>query len=76
VRDTAVFSEYNLGNQRAKYMIRRGDWKFNYFTHDTPELFNLREDPDELHNLAGVPQWASKMEDLKAQLLAWHRPPE
>src|ERR1700730_12931565 len=29
-RDTTVFSEYNLGNRRAKYMIRRGDWKYNF----------------------------------------------
>lgn len=75
-RDTTVFSEYNLRNTRAKYMIRRGDWKLNYFTHDISELFNLREDPGEMKNLALVPHYKDKMEELKAQLFAWYKPPE
>lgn len=75
-RDTTVYSEYNLGNRRAKYMIRRRDWKYNYYTHDIAELFNLREDPDEMHNLAALPKYKSKVEELKAALFAWYRPPE
>jgi choline-sulfatase len=75
-RDTTVFSEYNLGNRRAKYMIRRGDWKYNYYTHDMAELFNLREDPEEMHNLAALPQYKAKAEELKAAIFAWYRPPE
>lgn len=75
-RDTTVFSEYNLGNPRAKYMIRRGDWKYNYYTHDIAELFNLREDPDEMRNLAALPQFKTKVDELKAQIFTWHRPPE
>ena len=75
-RDTTVFSEYNLGNRRAKYMIRRGDWKYNYYTHDTAELFNLRDDPDEMHNLAALPQFKAKADELKARIFAWYRPPE
>jgi choline-sulfatase len=38
-RDTTVYSEYNLGNNRAKYMIRRGDFKYNYYKSDTPETY-------------------------------------
>ena len=75
-RDTTVFSEYNLGNPRAKYMIRRGEWKYNYYTHDIAELFNLREDPDEMHNLALAPQYKAKVEELKAQIFGWYWPPE
>jgi choline-sulfatase len=75
-RDTTVFSEYNLGNPRAKYMIRRGDWKYNYYTHDIAELYNLREDRDEMHNLAALPQYKSKVEELKSRMFAWYQPPE
>src|SRR5262249_30790358 len=51
-RDTTVFAEYNLRNPRAKYMIRRGDFKYNYYVNDIAELFNLRQDPKEMRNLA------------------------
>lgn len=75
-RDTAVFSEFNLGNAAAKYMIRRGDYKLNYYVNDMSELFNLKEDPKEMTNLALLPQHKDKVEDLKSQLFAWHTPPE
>jgi len=73
-KDTAVYAEFNLNTPHAKYMIRRDDWKYCYYIHDTPELYNLGDDPDELKNLAGVPQHREKVEELQAQLFAWHRP--
>jgi choline-sulfatase len=75
-RETTVFSEFNLRTPRAKYMIRRGDWKYNHYTHDMAELFNLKNDPEEMHNLALLPEFKTKGEELKAQILAWYRPPE
>ena len=73
---TSVFSEYNLSTPRAKYMLRRGDFKFNYYVNDIPELFNLREDPKEMRNLAALPEHRGKVEEMKAQLFAWYQPPE
>jgi choline-sulfatase len=73
-RDTTVYSEYNLANNRAKYMIRRGDFKYNYYKSDTPELYDLRRDPSEMHNLANAADHRDKVEEMKAQLFAWHRP--
>lgn len=73
-RDTTVFSEYNLGNARAKYMIRRGDFKYNYYKSDTPELYDLRQDPKEMRNLANAAAHRAKMEEMQGQLFAWHRP--
>jgi choline-sulfatase len=73
-RDTTVYAEYNLGNERAKYMIRRGDFKYNYYKSDMPELYNLRRDPKEMRNLANAPEHRSKVEEMKAQLFTWHRP--
>jgi choline-sulfatase len=72
-RETTVYSEFNLGNPRAKYMIRRGDWKFNEYTHDTPELYNLREDPEEMRNLASAPEFKGKVEELRRELEGWRR---
>ena len=74
--DTSVFSEYNLNTPNAKSMIRRGDWKYSYYINDTPELYNLRDDPDELNNLAQSSEYREKHEELKARLFAWHRPEE
>jgi choline-sulfatase len=57
-------------------MIRRGDWKYNYYTHDIAELYNLHDDPDEMHNLAALPQYKAQGEELKAAIFAWYRSPE
>jgi choline-sulfatase len=75
-RDTTVFAEYNLRNPRAKYMIRRGDYKYNYYVHDMAELYNLREDPKEMRNLALEAASAGKVAEMKQQLFAWHKPDE
>ena len=47
-----VYSEFSMGGQAEKYMVRSGDWKYCYYMGDTPELYNLREDPKEMKNLA------------------------
>ena len=75
-RDTTVFAEYNLRTPRAKYMIRRGDYKYNYYVNDMAELYNLREDPKEMRNLALESASAAKVAEMKSQLFAWHKPPE
>ena len=73
-RDTTIYSEYALGSPHAKAMIRHGDFKYNYYTNDLPELYNLREDPEEMHNLAILPANKAQMEDLQHRLFTWHKP--
>ncbi|MBS1855617.1 MAG: sulfatase-like hydrolase/transferase [Acidobacteria bacterium] len=75
-RDTKVFAEYNLRNYRAKYMLRHGDYKYSFWANDIAELYNLRTDPKEMNNLAGLPENKGKEEELKAELFAWYKPPE
>jgi choline-sulfatase len=75
-RHAPVFAEYNLRTRNAKYMIRDGDYKYTFWTHDVPELYNLRSDPDELRNLALDDLHKSTVEQLKARLFAWYAPPE
>jgi choline-sulfatase len=71
-----VFAEYNLGNPKAKYMIRDGDWKYTFWTHDMAELYNLKTDPKEMSNLALRPDHQNEAARLKAKLFAWHKPAE
>jgi choline-sulfatase len=69
-----VFAEFALNTPHAKTMIRDGSLKYTYWAHDTPELYDLNTDPEELHNLARDPAHASELERLKTRLFAWHRP--
>jgi len=51
-----VFAEYcGEGTVAPLMMIRRGPWKFVTCPADPPQLFNLKEDPKELINLALLP---------------------
>ncbi|KAI4938608.1 hypothetical protein J4E85_001049 [Alternaria conjuncta] len=52
-----VFGEYmGEGTVTPTYMIRRHEWKFTYSLADGPQLYNLVEDPQELHDLATSPE--------------------
>ena len=68
-----VFAEFGLTGPQ-KSMIRSGQWKYTYWLHDLPELYDLKSDPEELNNLAADPQHAAIANELRAQLLDWHRP--
>jgi choline-sulfatase len=76
-RDDAVFAEFNLQTPRAKYMIRRGDFKYTFRANgDVPELYDLRSDPAEMDNLALKTTEQGRVEKMKSDLFAWYRPPE
>jgi choline-sulfatase len=51
-------------------MLRRGRYKLNYSLGDPPELYDLHDDPDELHNLAADPAHRDLIEDLQSHLIA------
>jgi choline-sulfatase len=74
--DATVFAEYNLGTPRAKYMVRQGDFKYIHYVNDIDELYNLRQDPKEMRNLALLSGHRDKVEGMKQKLFAWYRPPE
>src|SRR5262249_17938743 len=67
-----VFAEYALGGRNAKTMIRAGQWKYTIWAHDIPELYDLKSDPDELRNLAGVAEYAAREAELRSRLLAFN----
>ena len=69
--DRVVFSEYHAqGMLEGGFMIRRGPWKYNYYVGHEPQLFDLREDPEEFTDLAADPRHAAVRADLHRELLA------
>jgi choline-sulfatase len=65
----AAYSEsHSEGNCTGSFMIRKGEWKYLYFTGDRPLLFNLQEDPGELRNLAGKAETKAIEQELHARL--------
>ena len=69
VRDT-IFLAFEQG-QRA---VRSGDWKLYRFplvNHSL--LFNVQDDPDELHNLADAPQHQQRLSEMMSLLAEQQR---
>ena len=63
------FIEYTTRGRAA--MIRKDHWKYCFYTGDTDELYNLKEDPFELNNLADVSAHSARKEQLRNALLEW-----
>ena len=72
-QDRPVYSEFSMGGQAEKYMIRSGDWKYCYYMGDTPELYNLREDPLEMKNLAASNSHREIADRFQREVLAWRK---
>lgn len=67
--DRVIFSEYHaVGAVSAAYMLRKGDWKLIHYHGFAPELFNLREDPEETVNRADDPAATEALADLENEL--------
>jgi len=65
-----VYAESNSeGNCTGSFMIRKGDWKYLYFSgYGDKQLFNLKEDPGEMNNLANNSVHASMVQELHGLL--------
>jgi choline-sulfatase len=73
--DRVVFSEYHAqGMLQGAFMIKRGDWKYNYYVGHQPQLFDLSADPGEFHDLAADPRCATVRAALHRELLSITNP--
>ncbi len=72
--DTTVFAEFATHSKEPRFMIRHGDYKYCYYVGDMAELYDLRNDPQEMKNLALLPAYREKVSEMKQRLFAWHRP--
>jgi len=69
VRETMFYAYRQV--QRA---IRDARWKMiRYPRIDKTQLFDLKADPDELHDLAGDPAQTKRIEELMSRLREWQR---
>jgi choline-sulfatase len=68
--DRPILSEYHDGGSPCGfYMLRRGPWKYVYYSEGNPDLlFNMEEDPQELVNLVEDPGHSSTVSELRDQL--------
>ncbi len=67
-----AFDELNGWSQSGTMrMVRRGDWKLIFDMQGAGQLYDLRGDPLEMHNLYGEPLVAGIQAELLAELLAW-----
>ena len=64
-----AFSEYCTYEDCLHRMIRRDEWKLNYYHGQEPQLFNLAEDPDELSDRAQDASCREIREQLTTEVL-------
>lgn len=66
-----AFSEYHaVGSESAAYMLANADYKYHYYVGLPPELFDLTCDPDELNDVAGLPEYAAVLSSFETRLRA------
>jgi choline-sulfatase len=68
-RPDYVFSEYH-GNffPQDWYMLVRGDYKYTYHVNDRPTLYIVTDDPQEMKDLAGEPEYAPVLAEFERLL--------
>ena len=69
--NTAFAELGGLQGDAPARMIRRGEWKLNYYHgYDRPQLFNLETDPGEWNDLAADSAYATIRDELLAEVRA------
>jgi choline-sulfatase len=64
------FSEYHaVGADGGAFMVCDGRFKYHHYVGYRPELFDLEEDPEELHDLAGDPDLRPQLRMMEDRLL-------
>ena len=64
-----ILSEYHAaGAVSGAFMLRKGRWKYNHYIGFPSELFDLENDPEELNDLAGNPEFADIRDMMEQEL--------
>jgi uncharacterized sulfatase len=65
--DSSPTKAYYVAHRHDLDMKKYYDWAFDFRPGD--ELYDLRNDPDQTHNLANDPAYAEQKKKLEAQLM-------
>lgn len=57
------------------YAVINRDWRYIKYANDSEELYSVKDDPNEWHNLAGHPEYRSIKASLRAQAPQTFAPP-
>jgi choline-sulfatase len=49
-------------------MLRQGHYKYIYYVGMPPQLFNLKDDPEELNDIAGRPEQSVRLDQFRKTL--------
>ena len=60
-----------LPEEEGRSLVTIDRWKLNLYHDDRPELFDLRNDPAELVNLADQDSRRSRVDRMREEILAW-----
>ncbi len=66
--EDVAFSEFCVEEGWYQRMIRSGPWKLIVHHHHRPQLFNIHDDPAELHDRAADPACRRILADLQARV--------
>ena len=70
-----VISEYHAaGSATGGTMLRHKQWKYCHYVGLRPQLFNLKDDPEELRDLATDPEYASAVAECEHALRGYMSP--
>ncbi len=70
-QDRSVFSEYHaVGTPHAYYMLRDLRYKYVHYVNAPPQLFDMQNDPWELHDLAQLPEYRTVLAERERRLRA------
>lgn len=61
------FLDYTVKGRSS--MLIKGDWKYCHYVGDREELYNLKDDPLELHNYAALGGHETKLAEMRTALL-------
>ncbi len=61
------------GSHGKAAMCRTPDFKYVHRLYETDELYDLRADPQECHNLIDSPDYAETLAALRLRLLQWYQ---
>jgi len=67
-RDYAFSQYHGHGVSNGWFALRRGDYKYIHYHGYGAELYNLADDPDEMHDISDQPEQQERMTDFDALL--------